>query len=176
MKSKLTLDWHINKSGLSNTVINDLLNLSGISSKYFKGVFPYDNLPENISQLDNFSIIVNIGLHFVTIYAEEKFVYYIDSLGGSINNVHVKSFLCSGLKRPIYFNKRQIQSLMSSHCGLYTALYILFMEGSKREKKLLSIKKLKFFSSGDLLRNDKLCVKYIKILCNNMIEINNMTT
>lgn len=161
-----TLDWHINQNGLSNHVLTNLLNHLSVSDKYYKGVFAFDNIPNNLCNESVFIIIVNIGLHFVTIYATSDFVLYIDSLGKpSPSNM---SFFLSQCKRPIFFNNRQIQSFTSTHCGFFAVLFVLFFNGKEKGTKMRPIK----FHDTNLSSNDKLCTKYIKQIGNSMLEIN----
>lgn len=161
-----TLDWHINQNGLSNHVLSDLLKHLSVNNQYYKGVFPFDNIPVNLCSESNFIIIVNIGLHFVTVYAQPNFVLYIDSLGNS-SPPNMRDFLYQ-CKRPVFFNERQIQSFSSTHCGFFSVLFVIFFVGKKKGIKIESFK----FRDTNLKFNDKLCTKYIKLIGHQMIVIN----
>lgn len=152
-----SLQWHLNKYGLSNVLLSDLLKNANIGKSLFKGIYPVDGIPKRISAHKNFIIIINIGLHFVTLYAKPKVLIYIDSFGQKPpSSLH--SFLQSCKQKSVVYNKKQIQSLESTHCGLYAVLYVLLFNAKKSGKKCKSIK----FNGNNLLKNDDICIRHIK--------------
>ena len=154
MTSPDFLNWHLNREGISDEVISDFLHMCKVSNK-FKGVYPFKNLPDSLKKESHFSIIVNIGHHFVTLHVKPTYILYIDSFGQPISNREILDFLGKKLHHiPLYYNTRQIQSLYSSHCGIYAIFFILY-----HDKRInLPMK----FSNQDLLQNDFLCIQHIK--------------
>jgi hypothetical protein len=151
-----SLQWHLNRSGLSNVLLLDLLKNIDIGKKYFKGIYAVDNIPKFLSRLEQFIVIINIGMHFVTLYGKPNLLVYIDSFGNPPPS-SMKKFL-STCKRKIVSNIKQIQSPYSSHCGLYAVLYVLFFNTREMRKKCKTI----VFDKNDLLKNDDICISHIK--------------
>ncbi len=159
MSDESELKWHLNANGLSNEVIEDLLNFTNFSIPFF-GVKSMFAIPLKIASKDCFSLIVNVGAHFVCIYGTPKQINFIDSFGRkpSVYDKCVTRFL-KKCNRPVYYNARQIQDLTSSFCGMYAAMFCLFFAGKHRNNvNTLS------FSDKNLLINDTKCYKYIKQL------------
>ncbi len=146
----------MNKKGLSNVLIEDLMkNLD--KNPHYLGVFPVTViLKKKFHTRPRFNLILNTGGHFVCIHAEESFVFYIDSLGMiplAVTN-QLEQFLTK-CKRPIFYNRRQVQAVESVYCGLYACLFTLYFGMPIfKEWKLVFYKNLK--------ENDKLCLKYLK--------------
>lgn len=160
MDPKTDLSWHINKEGLSNTVLENLLVESKVPSS-FKGIFSCDNIPLHLTHEKCFSIIVNIGYHFISVIAKNQFIIYIDSFGSPAREVNINDFLLK-CERPVFYNTSQIQSFSSTFCGFYACLFIIFF--SKKSENPL---KLSFHTDEKKLKmNDALCITYIKILLN----------
>jgi hypothetical protein len=147
--------------GLENTYIfNTLRDLS----QDFRGIFSCDNLPEELLTRDKFIVVCNLskqfelGTHYVTIVSHETQTIYIDSFGYSCTNVDIAAFL---QKRggQLYYNKRAFQHLQSVHCGFYSIFFTLLFDSLNAKPKNNF-----YFSSTDLLSNDKRCIRYIKLL------------
>lgn len=163
------IEWHINEDGLSNELVGDLVKSFPWVKPDFKGVHTYFNLSKNLIKQKNFSCIVNIGLHFIAIYAQEDFILYIDSFGDKFSMMPklvfqkaLKKFFSSDpLSRPVYKNVQQIQHITSKYCGLYASLFILHLEAKRKGFASYQNRMLKF-TKGKLLKNDHLCRKYIK--------------
>lgn len=168
----------INRRGMSDVVINELLVMANVSDRY-RGSYLADNLPQDMARdVQEFIIIINIGLHFVTLHATKKYIFYVDSMGRPILLPQILKFISLRPGKPaVYYNKSRVQSPLSSHCGLYAALFVLCLDGvdkhtRKRVRRrgrravsateTLHILPMQFFKRGDLNRNDKLCVKYLK--------------
>ena len=148
-------------NGLDNVYIRN--TLQGLC-KDFIDVFSSDNIPPEISERNNFTIICNLskcgdkGTHFITIVVDCESVVYIDSLGLPCINEDISKFL-NRLNRPISYNTRTIQHPNSVFCGYYCIFYaLLFDSGTNVDKKDF------VFSTSNLYKNDKLCIKYIKQL------------
>jgi hypothetical protein len=152
--------------GLTNTVIERFCFLS--CSDTFKGVYSADYIPTQLAARSRFIMVVNLGVrrglrklpvgHFVTVVASSSVVYYIDPYGLPSAEPHVNRFLrlC---RRKICFNLKQIQDFSSTYCGLFAILFACYMDANGTEERL----KLKF-NSRNLMKNDKLCVKYLRAL------------
>lgn len=151
-----TLHWHLNKNGLSSDLLLDLLKNINIGKRFFKGVYAVDNIPKHLSRMQCFIIIINVGFHFVTLYGKSDLLVYVDSFG---NNPppSLKKFLIA-CKRDIVCNTKQIQSLNSTHCGLYAVLYVLFFNTKEMRMKCKTL----VFEDDVLLNNDDLCIAHIK--------------
>ena len=149
--------WHLNRFGMSNVVMEDLIQFGGVS-KNFRGVLPFNMLPHSsLLQSDYLIFIINVGHHFITLLVHPNYIYYIDSLGLPIWREEVKVF-CSQFDLPIYYNPTQIQHPLSSHCGLYAVLFVILMDNAMKKKKSPIIK----FNTSELRKNDDKCVMYIK--------------
>lgn len=157
MNSK-SIAWHLNKNGLSDTLMKDLLFKANVGS-LFQGIFPLQTIPNELAIAKSFVIIVNIGYHFVTIYTTDAFIYYIDSFGKKPPQSLYKSFLNS-CNRPIFFNPIQIQSKQSTHCGFFSCLFTLFYSKKNHNMKLKFVK-----DKNQLQKNNELCIKFLKQLC-----------
>lgn len=152
------LQWHVNEHGLSNEVLDNLMKSSHACNLYF-GTFPFDSMPSDVCAKKKFVLLVNVGLHFVCIFANKNVVLYVDSLGRPSSLKEVQHFLrlCA---RPVFFNMKKIQSTSSTHCGLYACLFGLFFckrENQERVGKMC-------FEKRNLLKNDQICLKYLKRL------------
>ncbi len=147
--------------GISNSSLNRFSRL--LCNRHFKGVFPTDCIPQHLASQLVFSIIVNLGKskgknaeregHFVSIVGFPKQVYYLDPYGLPPTQKHVKRFL-KKCKRAIIVNRRQIQSLNSVYCGLFAVFFICYFDPVHNFD-------VNFFLK-DLLRNDKLCIIYLR--------------
>ena len=167
----LSLEWHINVEGMSGYVINDLLQYAHISDK-FLGIITYAELPPTLQYVRNlppeFHMIINIGFHFVAFYATPHKLYYIDSLGHPPPpNSPVERFLVmlqNERNTSLTYNKNRIQSLQSSHCGLYASLFVLNYDTPRNRR----VNDLSFYvDNSEMLRmNDDLCVLYLKSIIN----------
>ena len=150
--------------------------MAGLTNKYvenlglclvdnFLGTFPCDIQPD-VSGLKSFSAVFNEskhsdpGSHFVCIYANEKKLFYFDSMGLSLENDYIKLFAYS-CGRTVIPSSIQIQSLDSIMCGFFCICFLLYMS--------LGFDFKNFFDcfSSDLKLNDTIVIDFIK----NMIKI-----
>ncbi len=149
------LSWHLNQYGVSNDLLEDLMKFLSHDTD-FLGVFTIaDLMKSKCYKKRRFIFILNIGMHFVCLYAQENFVYYIDSFGEKPDSPPVKKFL-KQCKRNVYYNRRQIQDFSSAYCGLYACLFALFFGKANMTVNILH------FKNVNLKYNDVLCLKYIK--------------
>lgn len=159
-----TLEWHINKNGLSNILLEDLMKMAmnDVADSAYQGVYTHFNIPSSLKQLPNFSIIVNVGAHFVAIYATPQYILYLDPFGTPIMQANIVHTLTSEeYDRPIFTNCRQVQALDSTHCGLFSCLFVLHLETKRLQTPFYKDVQLKFVSKN-LTKNDFLCIKYLK--------------
>lgn len=160
------INWHLSREGMSDKVINDLLAHCGVSDRY-RGTFLYNNLPYDIvNDQDEFIIIINVGFHFVTLYITKTFVLYIDSFGLPIRHLEIIEFIANRtVCTPVYYNTHQIQSLSSTHCGLFAAMFVLLLDTQHHRSRIGRRRRRQFHfykQPSRLKRNDKLCVNYLK--------------
>ena len=119
-----------------------------------------------------FTFIVNTGAHFVSVVVEQGKLLYLDSFAADIPPVLITLFSeMNGRRRArnkqhrrkkemkrrgIFRLERQIQSFLSTHCGLYAALFSAWHLVPNKDKMELH------FSPHALLENDERCVVYLK--------------
>lgn len=157
------MEEHIDASGVSDVFIKDLLAQMHISH-LFKGVFfTFDpQLHSLICEREvhpDFVCIVNTGRHFVTLVLDKESALYIDTLAR-----HCPMELRLKLeksKRTVYYNKKRIQSITSTHCGLYSCLFALYFDRERNDRSVST--QFRFESAKDKLEvNDIRCIKYLK--------------
>lgn len=145
--------------GISNLYIESILRPT---CPDFLGVFSANTIPTALLQRDKFSIVCNLsgveepGSHFISIIASTDSVLYIDSLGLVSVVAEISNFL-GKLKKPVYYNERQVQDVSSKYCGFYCILFILYVN-----YPCTSVS----FYDKQLLRNDVVCVKKIREILN----------
>ena len=146
-------------SGVSNHFIDSILRPLHIG---FHGVFSANTIPTQLLRCEAFSVICNLsnvnerGSHFVAIIVEPKRVLYLDSLGLPCIVLEINNFL-RRLKKPVFYNSRQIQDFKSKYCGFYCILFVLHFH--KPSIPLM-------FESEDLVANDLSCIRKITELLN----------
>ena len=141
--------------GITNNLINKLC--SKVCRYRFKGVFTIVNLPPfSILNNDHFTLIINIGAHFISIYSSPNFILYIDPFGLPCLNTQLKLFLLSANKK-IFYNKKQIQNKKSQFCGIYAIFFCKYFDEERTQK-------YQFHPSKKSMKNDTLCIKYINKL------------
>jgi hypothetical protein len=147
--------------GLSNVYIQ---KVAGKHARHnFAGTFSCNTIPQTLAERDSFSFVCNLdkageaGSHFIAVVADKNTVIYIDPLGIPCNNGYLKSFLVRCNRRIVY-NERTIQHPLSSFCGFYALLYVLYFDCSISHNLQL------IFSDTALEDNDGLCVEYLKHL------------
>jgi len=142
--------------------ILDFFIRDSISNKEFIGVFARDQLPKKI--LWPCSLIVNTdnmndsGEHWLSIYFNKDGICeFFDPLGFSPKYHNFEEFIKKNCVK-YYYNKNQIQSLLSKNCGYFCCLFIF-----KKARNYSFVKFLNLFSKYDYNFNDKL----IDVLKNN---------
>ena len=139
--------------GITNDFIHDIT--AEICSKIYQGLYPANEIPPKLAKKTDFSIIVNVGRHFVSIIACESYIIYIDPFGIPCLEPFTATFL-KKCKRPILYNKKPIQSVKSKYCGLYAVLFVLYYDPP--------IVKIKMKFDNNWEKNDQRCISYIKKL------------
>lgn len=114
------------------------------SSKFFRGVFSIDKLPK-MKIKRPFSIVINTdhsdgpGLHWVAIWTPLiGKIEYFDSFGYPPMNPEIILFINLNGKSFIY-NNMQVQSNLTSSCGKFCILFILFRSRNIPYKMFLNL-------------------------------------
>lgn len=155
------MEAHLQTSGVSDVFIKDFLKQMNISN-HFKGVFFHDDpklhaLIRDRNKAPSFICIVNIGLHFVTLVIKAQSAFYVDTFGMPCPTL--LKLILEESARDLYYNKKQIQSLSSTHCGLYSCLFALYFDSEgKHFPYALRFERGKRGTA----RNDKRCITYLK--------------
>ena len=142
--------------GISNHDIDSILRPA---CRDYVGVYSANNIPQEIKDKSTFYFVCNlsnrgeVGSHFVTVLCFTDYVMYIDSLGLPCTNASISKFLAQ-LNKPLFFNTTQVQDFESKYCGYYCILFVLYYSSKNKPCKLQ-------FTKGNLLLNDKRCIKYI---------------
>jgi hypothetical protein len=112
--------------------INAALCSHPITSPYFRGTFPADQLPRCV--LSRPSILVANtdkadapGEHWVgfMLPSEEEVIEYYDSFGLPPNNPSFNSFVQRNARICVY-NNNQVQHYLSDSCGMFVCVFLLF--------------------------------------------------
>lgn len=126
-------------------------------SKFFKGTFASDNIPNKLrNNKKRFSIICNLsnhnepGTHFIAIIKLKKKIYYIDPLGFECFEQNILHFLKS-FNIKIYHNNKAIQGDDSNLCGYYCIFFIILFD-KPEIKRMSCVKSI----------NDKTIIKCLK--------------
>ena len=140
-------------NGEIESYLNDLV-------PQFNGVFPSDLIPSHLWKKKNYMFIVNTSPsslswgHFVTIIRRSQTCFFLDPLALNLYD----SLITLDTQCKLVILSEPIQAASSHLCGYYAILFILYHFCSPPFR-------LDFYSGSDatqLLKNDKLCVKYIK--------------
>ena len=157
LSDHVSADW-----GMTNDLVNHLA--SSLAPRLYRGLFLPEELPTKLSSKSAyllkdrpFTIIVNVGGHFVGVYCADQYTIYFDPFGLPCMQTQLKQFLRK-LKQPVFFSKKKIQTISSKHCGLYAVLFVLYHDKPKRTFKMQ-------FGRRAGLKNDKLCVQDLHKLC-----------
>jgi hypothetical protein len=142
------VDEHI---GVTNEILDEFARK--LCPRLYKGLF---NPSTNLLRLNicaPFTIILNVGFHFVCVHTTGKKVFYIDSYGLMCRNRVVWKFLRQ-FKIPIVINRARLQSPKSRHCGMYALLFATYLDLPKKPFKLK-------FHNRARKKNDQLCMLYL---------------
>ena len=158
---------HVRKSGLSHSFIRCLIeSMPGIGDD-FAGVYILDELPDFANKKSCWSCIVNLitrsesssGMsgHFVAIIKKEDYYLYLDPYGLPAMHADTRRLLKN---KPVFYNKKCIQSIRSTHCGLFCILFIARLHcGAKMDSSAY------FFSENDNdNKNDSRCFNYLNAI------------
>ena len=156
------------EGGLSNHAIEALLRRS---CPDFQGVVSADTIPPCLLQRSRegqqWSLICNLseadrpGSHFISIICLPNYALYLDSLGLPCRTTSIAEFL-RDLKKPIFYNVRQVQSASSDACGLYCMLFILHFNHRERSAAPTEFQ----WEKRKLSLNDVTCVALIREMLN----------
>lgn len=151
LKSHVSQEW-----GITNDLVQDIAATLCPGDTY-KGLYMPDQLSRIVSMKSvhrPFTLIVNVGRHFVTIYCHDNYVLYLDPYGIPCVQPHVRQFL-NVLSPNIFFNETKIQTVRSKHCGLYAILFAQYYDVPLRDFKL------KFIRNPENDENDDRCIFYL---------------
>ena len=154
------LKQHVNENwGMTNSILNDLAET--LCPRLYAGMYAPHQLKSSRlrTRTKPYTLIVNVGNHFVSIYVSKTVALYVDSYGMRIFRPKVREFLKS-LEVPVFFNDRQLQSGHSKYCGLYALLFCMYFECYSNRSMQTYFNFHKLAGPG----NDRLCIAYIKKL------------
>jgi hypothetical protein len=159
------------ENGISNDVLNRFMSL--LCTDSYKGVYNiFDELPIEVVNEDNATMVINIGRHFVLVHVTPENVTYFDPIGDTppftnsqrkytLGGKELKTYLHKvatrgGRKmcRELLIWNRPIQASSSNYCGLYCMLVALHWNRNL-------IKPVLKFPKRATLKNDKLCILYL---------------
>ena len=149
---------HVSEFGMSNALLDAFARQ--LCPNYYRGVVSAWRLRE-CNFRKPFTIICNIGLHFVTIHAGTGLTLYMDSYGKQCKLPSMLKFL-TRMGKPVCFNERRIQLATSQYCGLYALLFAAYTD--LKDAGALPFRLA--FSNRACLKNDKLCKMYLHKLLN----------
>ena len=123
--------------------------------RVFRGVYPRNRLPGNVTQYPS-AYVINTDLasgpgeHWVAVWFDHRGVAeYFDSFGLPPHHADIRAFITrhSGSYR---YNHRLLQALTSACCGLYVVYYIAMKSRGASLPRLLSV-----FHPHKLWANDR---------------------
>jgi hypothetical protein len=106
-----------------------------------------------------FTLICNVGRHFVCIFCTNQYLLYMDPFGKKCVQRQVRKFI-HRLSRNVFYNHTPIQWITSNHCGLYAILFTLYFDRDRQDVRL------QFEPASNNGRNDQLCNMYLQLLLN----------
>ena len=150
--------------GVTNRTIDNFCR--ELCPQLYHGTFPADRIPPSLSNSDvtaeNFSLIINVGGHFVTVVNQPDFILYIDPFGLPCLDPQAHAFLqlCvdnsrSSSVKQVFYNVNKIQNFRSRYCGLYAILFALYFDTPRENYKLR-------FEKNEQISNNKKFMKYIQ--------------
>ena len=137
--------------GMTNVMLNKLARI--LCPNLYRGLFSVEKL-KSISFRPPFSIIVNVGLHFVTVFVAKNHILYFDSYGKNCIRREMCDFMAKYNCR-IYYNKSKLQKRTSTHCGLYALLFAAYVDLTTKPFEL-------YFYKRAGKKNDELCKMYLQ--------------
>ena len=150
-----------------NTIeLINILNKDKFSRKLFCGVQPIDEL-KNFKFQKPCSLIINTdesskpGEHWIALYITRNGnLEYFDSYGNKPFKKEIYHFIKKHRMNLIY-NKKKIQSSLSTNCGKFCLLFVLLRTRGLSMKKIIRL--FVNYKNNDLLINN-IFSKYIKLL------------
>lgn len=152
---------------MNNREIDEFAFGNKFARRGFKGCMPYDAIPiEKVRKFPAAYILNNCSLddsaenseicHWFALHVGPHKVTVFNSAGGEeFKNLYPVNKFLAEQKKPVIFNKNQIQDYGSSVCGLYCLLFIYLMG-----KKLSFRKFMSSFNRRNLYKNDEI-VKFL---------------
>lgn len=138
----------------------------GNLSKYFRGVFPFDQIPHVLKPehfvICNTSDSTNIGEHWFVLYRNDCTIECFDSLGINSQKLSAlqEKLTIKNIKK-LKFNKTAVQSDVTSTCGLFCIFFIYqrFYNKDLKFKELLN----EIFSIN-VSKNEEVVIEFEKDL------------
>lgn len=170
---------HADRRGMTKSLLDSICRT--LCPNLYKGLYNASDIPiATLQNFKSFTIILfltskdlgvsastNVG-HFVTVHATPSTILYIDPYGlPPCFHPHVAKFLHAKKKRVVLVNRKQVQHVNSTHCGLFAVLYAVYFDDPSREKRFA----LRFPRKATP-NNDKLCKRYL----NEMLKKGTTTT
>lgn len=153
---------------MNSEQINNILSNDKYAKHVFKGCFPKDIPIINELKTPKRAYILNTssqyeeGTHWIALYMNDTKCYIFDSLYSHnvLNDKYMRrSIFLLKKRRKLIRNKKRVQPLNSSTCGLYTLLFVLWMSRNYTYGSFL-----KLFTSYSLQENDKFICMLMKEL------------
>ena len=169
--NKYMNNMHVQKAGISHQFLKALIHCFPPQKiNNFQGVFTLSNISQILSILkkkDTYCCIFNLCTeneaqmgtvgHYVAFVKKKKYALYLDPYGLPVLHDSAKfiiSRLCENV--PLYYNKKCVQSINSTHCGMYVLLFILCTNSNGRIKQ-----KIVFSDENTDGKNDSRCMEYL---------------
>ena len=140
------------------STINHIVRKDSLLKNVYLKTFAFDEKPLFINFPSSF--ILNTepraknGQHWLAFYYDKKgYCYFFDSYGKHPSYYKLEKYINKTSKRWTY-NKQRIQGL-SSYCGLYCVLFLLFMVHKKSQQFFLKF-------TNNLIENDNFLLNNLK--------------
>ena len=146
--------------------INDILKKNIFTRKIFQGVYARDQLkkihvPENKRSayvVHTEPLRIKVGHWICIIFEPDGSAIFIDSFGIDLTGFHpdIQHFVKKNSNQ-VFQNKRLLQDVTSSTCGLYV-LYFIYQKSKGKSLKEM----LKPFHSFNTKKNDRWIIRHIQ--------------
>ena len=118
----------MNTKELQNALAADLF----VQRTALFAVLACDQLPARIDRTKQAAFIINLdssadaGSHWVGLYFDglSQFTYF-DSFGLPPRQQSIKTFIKNNSNRPLVYNSRVLQDILTNSCGLYALYFVL---------------------------------------------------
>jgi len=135
---------------------------------HFRGLFDIGRLPvRRLAASRRFTVIINLGIHFVVVHATPDTVVYVDPLGDPCQAARARGLVVRCARPRALWNAKPIQSRQSVACGLYALLFARCFDTPVDEwpfdaSSELPLRFSRVRSRSGGRRNDARCVRYLK--------------